>query len=282
MSEFRFDEIGYWSEVKLSIISEYAKAYSTIMSAEDRGPLRNRHVYIDGFAGAGLHISKGSREFVPGSPLNALLVNPPFSAFHLIDLHKGKVDHLRALTADRPEVRVYEADCNQVLIDQILPQVRYEDYRRALCVLDPYGLHLSWEVMRMAGTLGTVDIFLNFPVMDMNMNVLWHDPEKVNPSQAMRLTSFWGDESWRTAAYTTDRNLFAFEEKTDNDAVARAFRDRLKNVAGFKNVLEPMPMRNDQGATVYYLFFASQSSTGNHIAKQIFAKYGSRGRKDAG
>src|SRR5689334_22566425 len=40
----RFDEIGYWSEIKLSIIKEYAAAYSTILSARNF-----HHVYIDGF-----------------------------------------------------------------------------------------------------------------------------------------------------------------------------------------------------------------------------------------
>jgi hypothetical protein len=39
---------------------------------------RFHHVYIEGFAGAGVHLSKTSQQFVPGSPLNALNVKPPF------------------------------------------------------------------------------------------------------------------------------------------------------------------------------------------------------------
>src|ERR1700736_2082004 len=107
MADFRFDEIGYWSEVKLAIIKEYAHAYSTIMAAPERGKLRNRHIYIDGFAGAGVHLSKMTHDFVPGSPLNALLVQPPFNEYHLIDINKGKAGHLRDLTKDRKEVHVY-------------------------------------------------------------------------------------------------------------------------------------------------------------------------------
>jgi len=277
MPDFRFDEIGYWSEVKLAIIKEYAHAYSTIMAAAERGPLRNRHIYIDGFAGAGIHISKNTREFVSGSPLNALLVEPPFSEYHLIDLNKGKAANLRELTRDRPDVHVYEGDCNPILLDRILPKVQFSTYRRALCILDPYGLHLDWKVIEKAGKLETVDMFLNFPVMDMNMNVLWRNPDAVDAGQARRLTRFWGDESWRQAAYTTDSNLFGFEEKVDNAAVAEAFRKRLIEVAGFKNVLSPMPMRNDQGGIVYLLFFASAKNTANKIANDIFRKYGSRG-----
>ena len=46
----RFDEIGYWSEVKLDIVRKYVKAYSTIMAKQ--ASIR-RHIYIDAFAGAG-------------------------------------------------------------------------------------------------------------------------------------------------------------------------------------------------------------------------------------
>lgn len=35
MSDIRFDEIGYWSEIKLDIVRDYAQAYSTIMAKQD-------------------------------------------------------------------------------------------------------------------------------------------------------------------------------------------------------------------------------------------------------
>lgn len=70
------------------------------------------------------------------------------------------------------------------------------------------------------------------------------------------------------------KGLFGkLEEKASNEAVVAAYRKRLQDVAGFKYVPEPIPMRNDQGATIYYLFFASQNETGNNIAKSIFKKY---------
>jgi three-Cys-motif partner protein len=67
------------------------------------------------------------------------------------------------------------------------------------------------------------------------------------------------------------------EEKTTNAAVAEAFRKRLQEVAGFQYVPEPIPMRNDQGAVLYYLFFASPNRTGASIVKAIFDKYRTKG-----
>lgn len=272
----KYDEIGYWSEIKLDIVREYAAAYSKILAAQKGRSFQ--HIYIDAFAGAGMHLSKNTGEFIPGSPLNALLIDPPFKEYHLIDWDSEKIDSLRTLTSKHQNVFIHEGDCNRLLLDKVFPRAKYEEYKRALCLLDPYGLHLNWDVMFRAGQMKSIEIFLNFPVMDMNMNVLWADPSKVAPEQAARMTAFWGDESWLKAAYNTTGNLFGWAEKTDNDAVAEAFRKRLKKIAGFAYVPEPIPMRNTKGATVYYLFFASPNETGEHIVNHIFNKYRDRGR----
>jgi three-Cys-motif partner protein len=270
-----FDEIGYWTEVKLDIVKEYAAAYSRILSAQTLPSLY--HVYIDAFAGSGIHISKASGEFVLGSPLNALSVTPPFREYHLIDLDGSKAEKLRARTQGMQDVHVYEGDCNHILLEEVFPRTRYEDFKRALCLLDPYGLHLNWGVIAEAGKMRSIDIFLNFPVEDMNRNVLWHNPDHVNPKQAARMTAFWGDETWRSVAYDTTMNFFGFPVKTDNETIAEAFRKRLISVAGFRFVAAPLPMRNRNGVIVYYLFFASQRPVADKIVSEIFAKYKPRG-----
>lgn len=275
MPLLEFDEIGYWSEVKLEIVRDYASAYSRILNSKNLP-----HLYIDAFAGAGQHISRTSGEFVSGSPMNALNVSPPFREYHFIDLNSARVDNLQHLAKGHTNVHVYEGDCNEVLLKAIFPTLKFETYRRALCLLDPYGLNLRWEVILTAGQLGTVDMFLNFPVMGMNRNALWRNPEKLPPDRLRGMTAFWGDESWKGAAYSTSGNLFGLPEKESNEVVAEAFRNRLTEVAGFRNVPEPLPMRNSMGATVYYLFFASQVGVAEHIIKDIFAKYRERGLKN--
>ncbi len=271
----KFDEINYWSEVKLDIIRDYAKEYSKILSAQSNPRLY--HIYIDAFAGAGMHISKASGKFVSGSPMNAILVIPPFKEYHLIDLDSEKIDLLKDAAKEYSNTYIYKGDCNSLLLEKVFPRARYEDYKRALCLLDPYGLHLNWDVMYTAGQMKSIEIFLNFPIMDMNMNVLWNNPSKVDPQQAARMTAFWGDESWQEAAYDTTENLFGLEEKTGNESVAEAFRQRLRKVAGFSYVPQPVPMKNSKGAVVYYLFFASQKPQAEDIVTYIFNKYKDRG-----
>ena len=276
-STLKFDEIGYWSEIKLEIVRDYANTYSKILHAQTSPKLH--HIYIDAFAGAGVHVSKETGELVPGSHLNALHVQPPFREYHLIDLDRKKVTSLRKLIGNRPDVQIHEGDCNEILLQEVFPKVQFKDYRRGLCLLDPYGLHLNWEVIQTAGQMQSIDMFLNFPVVDINRNVLWRDPQGVDAADIERMTAFCGDDSWRTTAYTTQSNLFGFEEKVENDKVAEWFRKRLKKVAGFKHVPSPLPMRNSKGAIVYYLFFASQKLVAEDIVEHIFKKYSDRGAK---
>lgn len=94
------------------------------------------------------------------------------------------------------------------------------------------------------------------------------------------MTLFWGDKSWREVAYDSRPNLFGdvdVVKRPGNEPIVRAFRARLREVAGFAFVPEPIPMRNTKGAVVYYLFFASHNAAGDRIARSIFGKYRKRG-----
>lgn len=273
----KLDEIGSWSEVKLDILRRYATEYSKIMAGQKAKVPAFRHWYIDGFAGAGSHISRESGDEIPGSPKIALSVEPPFDGYMFVDMDPTRAAGLRELDGwNGRRVTVEEGDCNEVLL-KVLPQVRYDKYRRALCVLDPYNLNPDWDIVRVAGELGTVEIFLNFMVMDLKMNIHLGDASRVAPGQVDRMNRFWGDESWREVGYAPDPQMNLFEEpgvvKRESFALVDAYRKRLKDVAGFKYVPEPIPMKNSTGAEIYYLFFASPNATANRIVEDIFAKY---------
>ncbi|MDI6854815.1 MAG: three-Cys-motif partner protein TcmP [Deltaproteobacteria bacterium] len=270
-------EVGFWSEIKLEIIREYASAYSQVLSAQKFPSLY--HVYIDAFAGAGFHVSRKTGDWVLGSPLIALETIPPFKEYHFIDLDGGRASLLReAAGRYGSNVWVYEGNANQVLLNDVFPRVRYEDYRRGLCLLDPYGLHYTWEVVSTAGKMRSIELFLNFPVAAMNRTVLLRDPSVADQREIQRMTAFWGDDSWREAAYTTKRSLFGDLEKLENPAMAEAYRRRLQDVAGFNYVSEPLPMRNSKNAPLYYLILASQKPAASAIITDIFHKYRQRRR----
>jgi three-Cys-motif partner protein len=265
----KFDEIGSWSEIKIEIVRKYAAAYSKVLAGQ---PLR--YSYIDGFSGPGEHRRKHTGEPVMGTPIEVLSVEPRFHEYHFIDSRSEKIDHLRKQIGDRKDVHTYTGDTNEILTRDVFPRVAYRDYRRGLCLLDPYGLDLDWTVIHAAGAARSIEIFLNFPTADMQRNVFWHDHQNVDPRDIARMDRFWGDNSWRNVVYVTSRDLFGtIEVKSEMASIVEAFRKRLHVVAGFKHVPAPIAMRNDQGAIVYYLFFASQNETGAKIANDIFKQH---------
>jgi three-Cys-motif partner protein len=269
-----FDEIGIWSEVKLAIIREYASAYARILDATRRDKIpRLKWLYIDAYAGPGIHLSKTTKEVVDGSPQIALKTSPAFSEYHFIDADPRRAEQLRKIAGDRRDVYIYSADCNEILLEKVFPRAQYNDYRRALCLLDPYNINLRWEVIEAAGKMGSVEVFLNFMIMDINRNVLRKNPDKAIQSKVEQLTRLWGDETWIDAAYDTSGNLFGDPEKVSNDRFEAAWRERLEKKAGFKFVSEPMPMKTKTKSVIYYLYFASQKPVAAGIVDDIFKKY---------
>jgi hypothetical protein len=146
-------------------------------------------------------VSRRTGQPIEGSPAWALKISPPFDHFYFIDLNPGKTAYLKALCGNRRNVDVITDDATPYLTTKLLPTIQYADYERALCLLDPYGLDLDWEVMRQAGQSHALDMFLNFPVMDMNRNAIWLNPGQAPQGGIERMTRFWGDHSWKQAAY---------------------------------------------------------------------------------
>ena len=271
----KFDEISRWSEVKLEIVKQYAVPYMAIMKANNF-----KAHYIDGFSGAGVHLSRDSGELVAGSPLRVLDIPKPFNTYHFVDLDGDKADILAKICKQKfPDrnANVVKGDCNDVLMG-ILPKFSWENYDRLFCLLDPYGLHLKWDVIKKMGGMRIVDLILNFPIMDINRNAIWNNPKAVTQDGIDRMNSFWGDETWRDIAYkdSPQQSLLGppDKEKQTNEVIAEAFRQRLIKYGGFKYVPKPIPMKNKAKAVIYYLFFASQNETANEIATYLFKKYG--------
>jgi three-Cys-motif partner protein len=268
----KLDEIGIWSEIKIAILREYACAFTRILKTK---AWCKGCCYIDAFAGAGMHISKTTREMVPGSPLNALLVEPRFDRIVLIDLDAEKVESLKTLCGNDERVEILPGDCNKVLVDKVVPSISYSSYWRGLCVLDPYGIHgkpLQWQTIQQLADLGTVDIFLNFPLMDINRNTLRSRLANADDADIVAFNAFWGCDDWKDLMYQSD--LFGDLDKIgNNEKLASAFQKRLKTVAGFEFVPEPILMRNSKGGPLYFLYFASHQSVAQRVVLDIFKKH---------
>lgn len=273
--EVKLDRIGNWSEKKLEIVEKYAKAYSSILRAKRQS--WSYPIYIDAFAGHGSNVLRDTGDIVDGSPLIMLKVEPPFQEYHFIEIKPDRISVLRDevkkhVGGETKEVFLYEGDCNKVLQEEVFRRVSSEDNIRALCFLDPKGLHFSWETVCAAAGTGKIDLFLNFSIFDANKNGFIRDLAELKTWQIERMDEFWGDRTWLDVA--TAGGLFedAMLKTVTNAEIAAAYRLRLRDVAGFEYVTEPFPMRNDKGSIIYYLYLASHVPVADKIATDIFRK----------
>lgn len=289
---FTPDEIGEWSERKIEIVREYAKPFSQIISKNGLTAL-----YVDGLAGGG----EARRKQPKINPSNATLpftldnapigadaeqvlttaarivseVKPRFAKYIFIDANEQKTAAMRHRCSKIPDanVEIIHDDASRTILDRVIPEIRASWKNRALCFLDPYGMHISWSVFQALGATGHAEAFINFPTLDIVRNILRDDPSLIEPIHAERMNLIWGDESWREVAFTKQPGLFdAVFEKRTGEHVAKAFRKRLLDLGQFKYVSTPLPFRNKQNGLLYHLLFATQVPVALKIANDVMKK----------
>ncbi len=57
--------------------------------------------------------------------------------------------------------------------------------------------------------------------------------------------------------------------RSPQDDIIAAFRQRLRDVAGFEIVGKPIPMRNTKGRTIYHLLFASHNAKASDVMRSL-------------
>ena len=130
---------GTWTETKLEILKGYLRAYSSIFAANEKARFFNTF-YVDAFAGSG-YIHTGdqslisepqlfegfeedeSQEFLKGSAVCALEVEPPFKNYLFIEHSAARCAELENLKVQFPDrarsVKIQQGDANEILVYRI-------------------------------------------------------------------------------------------------------------------------------------------------------------------
>jgi three-Cys-motif partner protein len=270
----RTDEIGKWSEDKLRLLGKYLNAYTNIMKGQTW--CRNGYHYIDAFAGSGKPKAKDEERYIDGSPIVALKIKHPFKSYIFIEKEDWRIARLERLKAEfsSVDIEIKQGDCNQIIVNEIVPIIRYKNFNRGIIFLDPFGMDIEWPTIESIARTKALEIFMNFPVMAINRSVLRKNPYKLTKEQIERMNRFWGSTEWRTNIYKEVQNLFGTHiEKVSQTgrSLGSLFQKRLEQV--FPEVTFPLVMKNSMGAPLYCLIFAGHKSTGKKIVEDIFRKF---------
>lgn len=290
---------GAWTELKLDAVHYYLGFFTRVLETQPFDLW-----YIDAFAGSGTRTVEKETggllsdtplteetEELAGSVLRALAVDPPFNCHVFIEGQASRFRELDAIRKARPDQKIEcrHGDANAELrsIFTSAPwrnQIAGRGKHRACVFLDPYGMNVEWETLRLLADTKAADVWYLFPVLAVTRQLAW-DMSRVNESKASKLDSIFGTLNWREELYNTHVSLDLFDtvvttsvRKVTQPQIEEYARKRLGTL--FRYVSEPLPLIADGRGQLFSLFCLSNSASDPAIGlikkgvKATLRKYG--------
>lgn len=247
-------DVKPWSFDKHHFLMRYIDAFTNAMKKKGWTGLH----YIDLFAGAGIENVEG-RGLEWGSPLIAAHTRYPFTQLHLVEKRRQKFDALatRIEKIDLPDTpQMICGDANQIVneVSQSIPRGSL-----SLAFLDPYGLHLDFQTVRvLAGdNRRRIDLIIFFPDrLDALRN--WNAYYKGKPDS--NLTRVLGTDSWELELNNSAPDRWA-------DVLTKIYERQIRTL-GFEH-FDYERINDTEGRPLYRLIFCCKHRAGGDIWRKI-------------
>jgi three-Cys-motif partner protein len=273
---------GNWTEKKIEILVEYAKAYLTIMNKYRYWKL----LYFDGFAGSGIIYKDNKIDIwtTIGAAKRIVEIDDPisFDRYYFVEKNSNNAKKLSKNTKEsfpQKKIDIKIGDCNAEL-KRLAKYLKTEGDKkyRVLAYIDPCGMELEWSSVK--GLKGTkIDIWILVPT-GLGVNRLLKKDGNISNAWLKKLVVFLGmsEDKIKKYFYKNKTELTLFGEITnqakETGAISRSadlYKKRLMEI--FKYVSKPFVLQNSRGTTMYHLFMASNNRTALKIANDIIKKY---------
>lgn len=238
--------VSEWNDRKHYFLRRYMEIFATGMSKRWA-----ERAYVDLFAGPGMCFNRDTKQFEEGSPLIALARD--FSRCVFVEKNAVAASSLRARTAAHPRhdrVTILEGDCN-VVVREVARALPADGLTFAF--IDPTSWQIGFETVRILTRGRRVDVLLTFHVGGMR---------RVADRDQPRLDAFFGTPEWRPFL---GARLKASE-------LLGVYRRQMTSL-GYVGVEDSpaIPVKNLQGALMYYLVFFSKHERGYDFWRKIAA-----------
>lgn len=275
---------GNWTQHKIEILAEYAKAYLDIMKVYKEA-YKWKIMYFDGFAGSGFIESQEgeNQKNIIGSARRILEIDQPisFDSYYFVEKNSRNVQQLIANTKDAfPQkiIFVEHEDCN-VKLKAMAEYLKVNPKQKVLAYVDPYGMQVDWESLAAFRKSKGLDLWILVPT-GMGVNRLITHSSQIDPTWITRLEKFLGlpEKDIRSAFYKVNpqQTLFGddpgvLKEENVIHKSAELYRERLSTI--FDHVSNAYVLRQKGGGTLYHFLMASNNKTAVKIANDIIRKY---------
>lgn len=295
---------GPWTEIKLDAISEYLDFYQKA--------LKNKNFetwYVDAFAGTGerhAKILKGGifeeapieqvDEILSGSAKRALAINPPFDHYWFVEQRPMRVKALEALRKQYvAPIVVQRGDANEELrkLFSSTPWVGHPNSwkQRAVVFLDPYGMSVEFDTLRILADTKRVDVWYLFPRKAV-IQQLANNASGVDGDKRASLTRIFGCDDWEERFYQAQpaqASLFGEPltresvRKATGEEIAAFACERFKGI--FAYVSNPIPLLVN-GRDFFELYCLSNNPPAIELIKKgvehVIKKYTPASRRRSG
>lgn len=277
---------GAWTELKLRAIGDYLSFYTRALQYRPSSETPFQKWYIDAFAGSGERTeertvggllegepTRKERFQLEGSARRALKVEPPFQHYVFIEADQKRFQAIERLKHEyfAKDIRPLRGDANIELqrLFASSPWIKgspQSSLQRAVVFLDPYGMNVRWDTLKLLAATRRVDVWYLFP-LHAALRQLAHKHGAVDETKRAALTEVFGTPDWEEEFYREaheERDLFdaggsTRERIADPDKVESYARRRLQSIFTF--VSEPIPLLARRGLRAFSLFLASGNSS---------------------
>lgn len=265
---------GNWTEAKMEIVVDYAKAYLTIMNKQTWV----KTLYFDGFAGSGLIGDKENEEAITGTALRILDIQDPkpFDIYYFVEKDERNKLSLQSKIEKNhfgKNAHVVQADCNAKLID-MANFLKNNNKYRALAFIDPYGMTVNWDSIAVLKGLG-IDLWILVPT-GLGVNRLLKKDMNIPEAWVKKLEYFLGlprkeitDHFYKENARNTlfGEETYISKENNAIQKIGTLYTNRLKTVFNF--VSDSFIMRNTNNSIMYHFMMATNNATALTIANDV-------------
>jgi len=276
---------GDWTEKKIEILVEYAKAYLSIMN-KYADKYNWELLYFDGFAGSGfIKKGKGEKEkLIVGAAKRILQIEEPrpFDMYYFVEKEEKNLKSLREHTTEEfPEKRIHivNTDCNEKIqsMAKFLKTKKGKKYR-VLAYIDPCGMQLNWDSLIELEKL-QVDLWVLIPT-GMGVNRLLKTNGDISEAWIEKLEIFLGMEreeilekfyKSRKVPTLFGEDLIIKKEEKAIEISADLYKKRLQKL--FEYVSKPYILKNKNNSTMFHFLMASNNKSALSIANDIIKKY---------
>ncbi|MFR9752584.1 three-Cys-motif partner protein TcmP [Nocardia sp. 004] len=263
---------SYWTKNKLQILGDYVPAFNKASARS------SERLYLDLMAGQPENEERYTGKVIDGSPRRVLAADPGFTQHVFFELPANAARLKAVLDIEFPgkEFEVIPGDSN-LEIDAALKALEPIKWAPAFAFIDQQAAEVWWETLvkiaRFKGVRARTKPEL-WLLMSPTMTVKGVSRRGTNSAAFReRVTRLYGTRNWLNIQEARETSVITADQYREE--MTNFMRFRLAEALGYKYT-NRIPMRMENGTTIYDMVFASDHYVGDKIMSHLYAKAAER------